>query len=228
MSPKALIGLLTGIILVVVVYYSLPKSGRATLEAEVAAMNAAQSWRIRTELRQNNKVDLIRTHVAICPDKEHIVEKMLGTTAEYIRIGDDIYYRKGNTSWVKETPDGDLFFHFPMARPCLTNPNEPNAKSPGGAEELKRWISDDMGDSRITRGDLKFNDRDNCREWTVTRRDYRFQDHSYVVCIGDEDHLPRNMTRSQGIVLTHYDWNPSLVIEPPNMNAPRGQIADMP
>src|SRR5258705_13860844 len=104
MRPKALIGIFAGImLLVVVVYYSLRKSGRATREAEVAAMNAAQSWRIRTELRQNNKVDLIRTHVAICPDKEHIVEKMLGTTAEYVRIGDDIYYRKGNTSWVKGT-----------------------------------------------------------------------------------------------------------------------------
>src|SRR4030088_1988111 len=110
MSPKALLGILTGIILIVlVVYYSLPRSGKATLEAEVAAMNGAQSWRIRTELRQKNKVDVIRTHVAISPDKEHIVEEILGITAEYIRIGDDIYYRKGNTPWVKGTPNGNLF-----------------------------------------------------------------------------------------------------------------------
>jgi hypothetical protein len=229
MSTKAFIGILTGIILIVVVYYSLPKSGRATLEAEVAAMNGARSWRIRTEMRrQNNRLDLIRTEVAICPDKEHIVEQLLGATTEYIRIGDEIYYRQGNSPWLKGTPNGDLFFHYPTARPCLTNPNEPNAKSPGGAEEWKQWISEDIKESRITRGDLKFHNDGNCREWTVTRRDYRFQSHSYVVCIGDEYHLPRNMTRTQGFVVTHYDWNPSVVIEPPDMNARPGQAAEMP
>jgi hypothetical protein len=223
MSPKSLIGILAGIILVaVVVYYSLPKSGKQVLEAEVAAMNSARSWRIRTEMRRNNRLDLIRTQVAICPDKEHIVEQLLGATTEYIRIGDEIYYRQGDSPWVKGTPNGDLFFHYPTARPCLTNPNEPNAKFPGGAEAWKQWIAEDIKESRITRGDLKFDNGDNCREWTVTRRDYRFQSHSYVVCIGDEDHLPRNMTTTQGFVVTHYDWNPSVVIEPP------GQVAEMP
>lgn len=110
MSPKALVGIVTGIILIVVVYYSLPKSWRATLEAEVAAISGARSWRIRTELRQNNKVDLIRTQVAICPDKEHIVEQLLGATTEYIRIGDEIYYRQGNAPWVKELRMEICFF----------------------------------------------------------------------------------------------------------------------
>ncbi len=229
MSPKALIGILAGIILlVVVVYYSLPKSGKATLEVEVAAMNAAQSWRIRTEMQGMGGV-VTRTHVAICPDKEHIVEQGRGPASEYIRIGDDIYWRKGATAWKKGMPNGSYFFmNILTARPCLTNPNEPNAKVAGGAEELRQWIAEAIQLARITKGNEILENDESCREWTVTRLDYRFQSHNYVVCIGDQDHLPRNMTRSQGIVLTHYDWNPSLVIEPPDMNAPREQIADMP
>ena len=40
----------------------------------------------------------------------------------------------------------------------------------------------------------------------------------YVVCINENDHLPRVMTATGGFV-THYDWNPSLVIEAPDMSA---------
>ena len=78
MSAKALVGILAGIVLLVMLlYFSLPKSGRQALESEVAAMNSALSWRIRTEMTLTGGV-VTRTHVAICPDKEHIVEQGLG------------------------------------------------------------------------------------------------------------------------------------------------------
>src|SRR6266481_47678 len=99
MNAKTLVGILAGIVaFVAVVYYRLPKPGKAVLEAEVAAMNEAQSWRIRTEMHGMGGV-VTRTHVAICPDKEHIVEEGSGAASEYIRIGDDIYWRKGATAW---------------------------------------------------------------------------------------------------------------------------------
>jgi len=222
MTPKALIGILAGIILlVVVVYYSLPKSGKATLEVEVAAMNAAQSWRIRTEMQGMGGI-VTRTHVAICPDKEHIVEEGRGPASEYIRIGDDIYWRKGATAWKKGMPNGSYFFmNILTSRPCLTNPNEPNAKVAGGAEELRQWIAEDIQLARITKGNEKLENDESCREWTVTRVQtvqLRSLKQEYVVCINENDHLPRVMTATGGFV-THYDWNPSLVIEAPDMSA---------
>jgi hypothetical protein len=222
MSPKALIGILAGIILlVVVVYYSLPKSGKQVLEAEVAAMNGAQSWRIRTEMQSMGGA-VTRTHVAICPDREHIVEEGRGLRSEYIRIGDDIYYRRGATEWKRGMPNSSYFFmNILTARPCLTNPKEPNAKVPGGAEELREWIAEDIKLARITKGDEKFENDESCREWTVTQVQtvqLRSLKQEYVVCINEKDHLPRTMTATGGFV-THYEWNPSLVIEAPDMSA---------
>jgi hypothetical protein len=222
MSPKALTGILTGIIfLVVVVYYSLPKSGKQALKAEVNSMNDAQSWRIRTEMQSMGGA-VTRTHAAICPDKEHVVEEGRGLASEYIRIGDDIYYRRGATEWKRGIPNSSYFFmNILTARPCLTNPNEPNAKVAGGSEELRQWIEEDIKLARITKGDEKFENDESCREWTVTRVQtvqLRSLKQEYVVCINEKDHLPRTMTATGGFV-THYEWNPSLVIEAPDMSA---------
>ena len=217
MSPKALIGILAGIVLLVVcVYYSLPKSGKAVLESQVAAMNSVQSWRIRTEI--NN---VTRTHVAICPDKEHIVEQGLGQASEYIRIGDDVYWRKGATPWKKGMPTSSYFFvNVLTARPCLTNP-KPYTNEANGAEELRQWIADDVRTARITKGDMKFETDYDCREWKVTQEQtvaFHYFKKEYVVCIGEKDHLPRTMTATGGYS-TKYEWNIPLTIEAPDMNA---------
>ncbi|HWZ98870.1 MAG TPA: hypothetical protein VN025_14025 [Candidatus Dormibacteraeota bacterium] len=230
MSPKALVGILAGIILVVVcVYYSLPKSGKQVLEAEVTAMNGAQSWRITTVMGNAAGDKVTRTHAAICPDKEHIVEEGRGAASEYIRIGDDVYWRKGATPWKKGMPTNSYFFmNILTARPCLTNPKPAGKGEADGSEELRTWIQEDVKLARITKGEEKFENDDNCREWTVTReetRQLRYFRQEYVVCINEKDHLPRTMTATGGFV-THYDWNPALTIEAPDMNtAPSDPVA---
>jgi hypothetical protein len=223
MSAKALVGILLGIVLlIVVVYYSLPKSGKATLEAEVAAMNSAQSWRITTVMGNAAGDHVTRTHVAVCPDKEHIVEEGRGAASEYVRIGDDVYWRKGATEWKKGMPTNSYFFmNVLTARPCLTNPKPAGSHEPDGSEELRNWIQEDIQTARITKGDEKFENDELCREWKITRvqtvqlRSFRQE---YVVCLDEKDHLPRVMTATGGFV-THYEWNPSLTIEAPEMNA---------
>ena len=229
MSLKALIGIFAGILLVIAaVYYKLPKAGKAVLEGEVAAMNSAQSWRIRTEFRKGEAASVTRVHVAICPDKEHIVEQKFGGTSEYIRIGDDIYSRQGSAPWKKGMPSPYLFAHFLSPRPCLTNPNEPNAKAPGGSAEMKEWIDEDVREARITKGELKDDDGGSCREWTVTRQYARAVTQGYVVCLGEGDHLPRYVNAERGAFLTKYQWNPTLTIEAPDMSLPPGPPAGMP
>jgi len=222
MNAKTLIGILAGIVaFVAVVYYRLPKPGKAALEAEVAAMNGAESWRIRTEMHGMAGV-ITRTHVAICPDKEHIVEEGSGLASEYIRIGDAIYYRKGVTPWKLGMPTSSYFFaNILTARPCLTNP-KPYTNEADGSEELRQWIAEDIKQARITKGDLKFENDEQCREWKVTRLEpaqLRTLKQEYVVCIGEIDHLPRAMRTADGAFVTRYEWNPKITIEEPDRNA---------
>ena len=212
MNAKTLAGVLATIVaFVAVVYYRLPKPEKAALEAEVAAMNGAQSWRIRTEMRGMGGV-ITRTHVAICPDKEHIVEEGSGPASEYIRIGDAIYYRKGTTPWKLGMPTSAYFFaKILTARPCLTNP-KPYTNEADGTEELRQWISEDVKLARITKGELKFENDEQCREWKVTRLEraqLQTLKREYVVCIGEIDHLPRKMRASDGRFITDYECNPT-------------------
>ena len=228
MNAKTLIAIVAGIVLLVMLaYFSLPKSGKQVLEAEVAAMNSAQSWRIKTEMHGMGGV-ITRTHVGICPDKEHIVEVgQLGpaTASEYIRIGDEIYWRKGATQWKRGMPTSSYFFvNILTARPCLTNP-KPYTKEANGAEELQQWIAEDIKEGHITKGDLKFENDEQCREWTVAQSltvQLRTLKKEYVVCLGELDHLPRKMTATGGTI-TYYEWNPALTIEAPDMNAEPGE-----
>jgi len=221
MSPKALTGILAGIVLLVMaVYFSLPKSGRRVLQSEVAAMNSARSWRIQTEMTLTGGV-VKRTHVAICPDKEHIVEQGLGPASEYVRIGDEIYWRKGAAPWQKGMPRGTYFFaNVLTARPCLTNP-KPYTNEADGSEELQQWIADDVRLGKITKGDRKFEVDYDCQEWKVTEEQtagFSYSRKEYVVCISETDHLPRTMKATGGFS-TKYEWNIPLTIEPPDLNA---------
>src|SRR5215831_20382320 len=133
MSGKGMLGIAGVIILLLAVaYYALPNPGKKAFEKEEIVMNGVTSWRIHSEVSRNGKVYISRTHVAECPDKERIMERGLDNFSEYIRLGDDIYYRKGNMKWVKGTPGPDLFTPFPTPRPCLSNPNEPSTNPPAG------------------------------------------------------------------------------------------------
>jgi hypothetical protein len=47
-----------------------------------------------------------------------------------------------------------------------------------------------------------------CREWTV--------DEAYTVCLGLDDHLPRDFKARDGSVLARFtEWNQEITIEPP-------------
>src|SRR5256885_10314740 len=110
MSGKGVLGIAAAVILLMgVAYYAMPNPGKKALKGEVIAMNNVTSWRITTEVSSNGRILLKRTHAAMCPDKERIVEMGLDNISEYVRLGDDIYYRKGNMKWVKGTPGPDLF-----------------------------------------------------------------------------------------------------------------------
>ena len=229
MSGKGVLGIAAGVILLMVVaYYAMPNPGKKALRGEAIAMNNVTSWRIRTEVSSNGRLYLTRTHVAQCPDKERIMEMGQESISEYVRIGDDIYYRKNAVKWVKGTPGPDLFTPFPTPRPCLTNPNEPSSNPPGGAEEIKQWIENDASDGSISKGEIAEFKGTSCRQWGVTRITSRNSLGSYTACLREADDLPVYWKDPGDRFGIYFEWDPSVPIEAPDLNANDTRMPTMP
>jgi hypothetical protein len=215
------IGIAIGtVLLMVVVYYAIPNPGKKALKREQLALEDVSSWRISTELSRNSRPAVLRVHAASCPDKEHIVENAMADFAEYIRIGDDVYYRKNTYEWVKGTPGPDLFVALPMPRPCLSDPGEPSSKPPGGAEEMRLSLESDIKDGNIEKGEVKTNRGSPCREWTIMRFTATDKLGSYTACLSETDNLPRYIRAANDDFNMSFEWNPSVTVEPPDLNSP--------
>jgi hypothetical protein len=220
MGLKGVIGIAVGgILLLVVAYYSIPNPGKKALKREELALEDVNSWRISTQISRNSRPYLTRVQVASCPDKEHILENAMENFAEYIRIGDDIYYRKNSYAWVKGTPGPDLFTPLPSPRPCLSNPGEPSSRPPGGAEEMRLALETDIKDGNILKGEVKDNSGSPCREWSITRFTENNRLGSYTVCLSETDNLPRYIRAGNDNFNMYFEWNPSLTIEAPDMTS---------
>jgi hypothetical protein len=224
MGGKGVIGIAVGfILLIVVLYLAVPNPGKKALQREQLAMNDVTSWRIVTQISKNGRPKVGRTYAAQCPNKEHVLEEAEGDFSEYIRIGDDEYYRKNSYQWIKGAPGPDLFLPLPTPRPCLSNPGEPSSRPPGGAEQMRLALETDMKDGHIEKGEKKEYKGSPCQEWSVTR----FSGDklgSYVACLSESDNLPlytRNPATDD--FRMYYEWNPSVTIEEPDLTPPGKQ-----
>jgi hypothetical protein len=221
MSGKGVAGIAVGVvILLVIAYYAIPNPGKKALQREEIALDDVSSWRINTSISRDGRPLVSRTHAASCPNKEHIIETAMLDFAEYIRIGDDIYYRKDSYTWVKGTPGPDLFAPLPTPRPCLSNPGEPSTRPPGGAEEMRRALETDIKDGHIEKGEVKDNGSNPCREWSVMRFTETNKLGSYTTCLSETDNLPRYIRAANDNFNISFEWNPSVTIEAPDMNSP--------
>jgi hypothetical protein len=220
MGIKGVIGIAIGaVLLLVVVYYAIPNPGKKALQREQLALADVSSWRIRTQVSRNSRPVAQRAHAAICPDKEHILENAMEDFAEYIRIGDDVYYRKNSSEWVKGTPGPDLFAPLPMPRPCLSDPGEPSSKPPGGAEEMRLALETDIKDGNIQKGEVRAYRGNPCREWTIMRFTTTDKLGSYTACLNETDNLPQYIRAANDNFNMSFEWNPSVTIEPPDLNS---------
>lgn len=219
MSGKGVLAITAGVILLLMVaYYAMPNPAKKAFQKEEIVMNGVNSWRIETEVSVNSKVLLKRVQVAVCPDKEHIFEIGRDGLAEYIRVGDEIYYRKETLKWTQGTPGPDLFAPFPTPRPCLTNPNEPSTNPPGGEEELKQWIESDIKDGKISKGEMRESKGEKCQEWNVMRFTAQNRLGSYNACIREKDGLPAYWKSANENFGIYFEWDPSVAIEKPDVN----------
>ena len=220
MSVKGVIGIAIGVVLLLVAaYYAIPNPGKKAWQREQKALEDVTSWRISTQVSRNSRPAALRIHAASCPDKEHVLEEVMGDFAEYIRIGDDVYYRKNTYEWVKGTPGPDLFTALPMPRPCLSDPGEPSSKPPGGAEEMRLSLESDIKEGEISKGQVKANGASPCREWTIMRYTATNKLGSYTACLSETDNLPRYIRAANDSFNMTFEWNPSVTIEAPDMNS---------
>ena len=221
MSTKGVLGIGAGVLLVfIVVALSIPNPGKKALHKEEFALSEVNSWRTLTQVSRNGSVKISRSYAAVCPDREHILERALGDLAEYIRIGDDEFYRKNSYEWVKGAPGPDLFQPLPMPRPCLSDPGEPSSRPPGGAEEVRLALESDIKDAHIEKGDRKESNGSACQEWSVTRITETNRLGSYVACLNETDNLPRYIRDQNENFRMIFEWNLSLTIDAPDLNSP--------
>ncbi len=223
MSAKAVLGIiLGGIVVIVLAYHAIPSAGQKALKNEQHAMEFATSWRITTQISRNGLLGISRIHVARCPDQEHIIEEGGDNYAEYIRMGDDVYYRKNSSRWIKGMPGPDLFLPFPTPRPCLSNPGEPTSKAPGGAEEYRLALQSDIKDAHIEKGVAGNDATGPCQEWTIQRITENNKMSQYIVCLGTADDLPHYIRGANENFNMYFEWEPtpSIVVETPDLTNP--------
>jgi hypothetical protein len=221
MSAKALWGIILGVILAIVLgYYAVPSAGQKALKNEQHALQFVNSWRITMQISRNGLMGISRIHIARCPDQEHILEEGGDDYAEYIRMGDEVYYRKNSSRWMKGMPGPDLFLPIPTPRPCLSNPGEPSSKAPGGAEEFRLSLESDIKDAHIERGISGSGSGAPCQEWTIQRIIESSKLSQYTVCLGAADDLPRYIRGANENFNMYFAWDPtpSVVVSAPDTN----------
>jgi hypothetical protein len=215
-----MIGIAAGVVLfAVVVVYAIPNPGKNALRREQLALNEVTSWRIVTQISQNGRPKIGRSYAAQCPNKEHVLENAELDFAEYIRVGNDVFYRKNTYQWVQGTPGADLFVPLPTPRPCLSNPGEPSSRPPGGVEEMRLALENDIENGHIEKGAKKQFQGSWCQEWSITR----FQGNkltNYITCLSETTNLPLYTRNAGEDFYMYYEWNPSVVIEAPDLTPP--------
>lgn len=197
----------------------IPNPGKKALQREQQALSEVKSWRIMTQVSKNSMVRIQRTYVAQCPDQEHVLENAELDFAEYIRIGDDEYYRKNTYQWVKGSPGPDLLVALPTPRFCLSNPGEPSSNPPGGAETIRLELEAEMKDGQIEKGVLKSSQKNPCQEWTVTRM-MNSRLGNYITCLSLATSLPVYTRNASEDFYMYYEWGVPVTIEAPDLTPP--------
>jgi hypothetical protein len=210
------------------------------LKSDVA-ISMARSWRLRIRRTDARFPEPWILSEAVLPDREHTWEHVDSTASagdskfihvkgelEYIRIGDDRYFRgdamfghQAAPQWIKLIPrDSTLVGTYSAYKLHLTSPRT--------IDGVHWWIGNTLWDLYHGHGrkmrplGLKTYSDQVCREWiiTYTNKETRQVKHD-TLCIGVSDHLPYHLTLSEGYAEATYEWNPSVSIEVPKTVLPR-------
>ncbi len=213
---------LLGIAAVLVSIYVLSASpGKKELQKQIEAIDHVQSWKMELDISSNGRMLAWRTHEAQCPDMEHITERGMQSSGEFIRLANDVYYRRDGGAWLQDanTPT-DLFMPFVTPRPCMSNPGGSKSAPDSGDTEWKSELKRAIKDGSFEKGELDTVRGESCRNWQVSWMNARGQMVAYTMCINEQDHLPRRMQMARENINMYFKWNVPVDIQPPDMSPP--------
>jgi hypothetical protein len=220
-SQRGIYLTLIGVLLLLMLFLFLrPSAGQSELKKELYALQTVNSWKMSMQIGVNGRFIMSRNEEAVCPDRQHIAEYSPDGTAEFTRIGDDVYYRQNNLPWVKGMPGPDLFVALPTPQPCLSDPTQPKSAPNAGAEEMRLSIQNDIDHGNIVEGDEQKINGVTCRMWKVTALSEKGRMGSYSTCIGELDHLPRTIENANHTLNVSFEWNVPVSVQVPDMSPP--------
>jgi hypothetical protein len=203
------------------------------------AISRTKSWRLRLEPTDPKLPKEWMVIEAIPPDREHGWQHVDRAPAkgnlEYIRIGDDRYFRgdamfghQAAPQWIKliprDFPPLDGFFEL---RLHLTNPRTIGYSF--DSVETSLWANYHGLEMRVT--GLKTYSGHTCREWSYT---WKIKETGQIMhdtlCLGISDHLPYHLTTSGGWAEATYEWNPRVSVDVPDpvVSRPKSFIIGLP
>jgi hypothetical protein len=198
------------------------------------AISRTKSWRMRLQPTDAKLPKDWMVIEAIPPDREHgwqhvdrslevgdTKTKRIAGDLEYIRIGDDRYFRGdamfdhgAAPQWIKliprDFPPMDGFFEL---RLHMSNPRTIGYSF--DSIETSFWSNYHVVKMRPE--ELKTYAGNTCREWSST---WKIEETGQVMHdtlgVGTSDHLPYHLTTSGGWADATYEWNPKVSIDAPN------------
>ena len=199
------------------------------------AVSRAKSWRMRLQTTDSRFPTEWTVIEAIPPNREHGWQrvdhdvpdlKYIAGNLEYIRIGDDRYFRgdamfghRAAPQWVKLIPRDFPPLGGPFdLRLHLTNPRTIGYSF--DSVETSLWSI--FHNLQMRPVGLKNYAGHTCLEWTYTWRVKETgQPINDSLCIGTSDHLPYHLTTGGGGEEATYEWNPSVSVDAPKPLVPR-------
>ena len=197
------------------------------------AISMTKCWRMRLETTDPKLPKEWMVIEAIPPDREHGWQHVdrsaqvgesktirIAGDLEYIRIGDDRYFRgdaifgrAAAPQWIRliprDFPPLDGFFEL---RLHMSNPRTIGYSF--DSIETSLW-SNYHGVKMRPEG-LKTYSGHTCREWSYT---WKIEETGQVMhdtlCVGTSDHLPYHLTASGGWAEVTYEWDPEVSVNAP-------------
>lgn len=217
-----LISWLLGIaVLLVAIYVLTANPGKKEFQKQIEAIDRVQSWKMDLQISSNGRLLAWRAHEAQCPDIEHITERGMGSSGEFIRLANDVYYRRNGGPWVQDanTPP-DLFMNLVTPRPCMSNPGGSKTAPGSGDTEWKDELKRAIKDGSFQKREMDTVQGESCRNWQVSWMNARGQMVAYTMCIDEQDHLPRRIQMARENINMYFKWNVPVDVKPPDMTPP--------
>ena len=194
-------------LLVLFIYWAMPGSGASEMKKMSAAMQNATSWRVQTVVAEPTK-NVESLMEVYCPSRVHMVDKSVldegrshqENSSESIWIDGTNYAKKG-MHWVTSQEQ-----RYSTAT-CKYGPR--------GMDTLLQPLDAILIAGRIRKGDKRYVNGEQCRDWIASVPAPSGYRDEFVVCVGKAG-LPLEVsTLDRRLVETYTDWNSAIRIEAP-------------